>query len=66
MEKFLRVYRACPVISLALQSLGTNLTPSFDHQALSEIYCGNESSFISCSEGELPMGVNSHNPTTGF
>lgn len=42
MEKFPRVYRASLVISFAHHSVGTNLTASFDHQALSEIYCVNE------------------------
>lgn len=30
----------CLVISFAQQSVGTNLIAGFDHQAISEIYCG--------------------------
>lgn len=49
------------VISFAQQTVKTILTASFDHQALSEIYCSNKSSFISCSESELLVVVNSYN-----
>lgn len=40
MEKLVRVYRACLIISFAQQHAGTNLIAGFDHQAISDIYCG--------------------------